>query len=346
MKFRAGVAGDAMPLTLRSTHVRPINETATQTRQPIDLIYTGAATLNEPSLSELKAFDAAARCGSMSAAARALGLRQPTVSAHVARIESHFGVELFHRRGHQLQLTPFGHTLRDVTHRIFRAEEDALAMLASARSCYSGRLALCAVGPYNVTPMLKRFRARWPAVSLAVSVGDSRQIVEQVLDFRGDLGVLVHAVDDPRIHCVPYRRQRLIVMAPRDHALAVQRTVRLQNLQGQAFVVREEGSSTRRVFDQALAAAGISIQVALEFGSREAVREAVAQGLGLGVVADAAFLPDPRLVPLAIEGPGLYTHPHVICLAERRQVPLVASFLTVVDELRREAQAGETKAAA
>lgn len=291
--------------------------------------------MRAPSLSELKAFDATARCGSMSAAARALGLRQPTVSAHVARLEAHYGVELFHRRGQQLQLSEFGTALRDVTHRIFRAEDDALALLASARSCYHGRLTLCAVGPYNVTPMLKRFRERWPRVSLAVSVGDSRQIVEQVLDFRGDLGVLVHGVDDPRLHCVPYRRQRLMVFAPRTHALAQRGSVRLADLQHQEFVVREEGSTTRRVFEQGLHGAGVGIRVALEFGSREAVREAVAQGLGLGVVADSAYQPDPRLVPLPIEGPGLYTHSHVICLAERRQVPLLAGFLAIVDELRQ-----------
>lgn len=290
--------------------------------------------MREPSLSELKAFDATARCGSMSAAARALGLQQPTVSAHIARIESHYGVELFHRRGHQVQLTAFGQTLRDVTNRIFRAEEDAQALLAGARSHYTGRLALCAVGPYNVTPMIKRFRERWPGVKLAVSVGDSRQIVEQVLDFRGDLGVLVHAVHDARIHCVPFRLQRLLVFAPRGHLLAARGGVALADLQQQEFVLREEGSTTRRVFLQALADAGIGIRVSLEMGSREAVREAVAQGLGLGVVSDAAWLPDPRLVPLPINGPPLCTHSHVICLAERRQVPLVAGFLAVVDELR------------
>jgi len=290
--------------------------------------------MREPSLAELKAFDAAARRGSMSTAARELGLSQPTVSAHIASLERHYRVELFHRRGRRLQLTPFGHTLQEATHRIFRAEADALALLASARSRYTGRLALCAVGPYNVVPMLRRFRERWPGVDLAVAMGDSRQIVEQVLDFRGDLGVLVHAVDDPRIHCVPYRRQRLIVFAPRDHALATRGSVHLHDLQGQAFVVREEGSTTRRVFEQGLAAAGVSVRVALEIGSREAVREAVAQGLGLGVVAAPAYLPDPRLVPLAIEGPGLHTHSHVICLAERRAMPLVAGFLAVVDELR------------
>lgn len=287
-------------------------------------------------LSELKAFDATARCGSMSAAARALGLRQPTVSAHVALLESHFGVELFHRRGRRVELTDFGITLRDVTHRIFRGEEDAAALLVSARNQYSGRLSLCAVGPYNVVPMIRRFRERWPRVSVVVSVGDSREIVERVLDYRGDLGVLVHAVHDPRIHCVPFRRQRLMVFAPRGHPLAARGEVRLADLEGESFVVREVGSSTRRVFEDGLRAAQVTTRVAVEMGSREAVREAVAQGLGLGVVADTAYVPDPRLLPLPLAGPGLFTHSHVICLAERRPVPLVAGFLAVVEALRSE----------
>lgn len=285
-------------------------------------------------LAELKAFDATARTGSMSAAARALGLTQPTVSTHVGRLEAHYGVELFHRRGRRVELTDFGETLRDVTHRIFRGEEDAAALLASARNRYSGRLVLCAVGPYNVVPMIRRFLQRWPRVEVSVSVGDSRQIVERILDYRGDLGVLVHPVEDPRIHCVPLRRQRLMVFAPRDHPLAARASVRIADLQGQAFVVREVGSTTRRVFEEGLRRAGVAIRVAVEMGSREAVREAVAQGLGLGVVADTAYVGDARLAPLPIEGEGLYTHSHVICLAERRPVPLIADFLRAADEMR------------
>lgn len=291
--------------------------------------------MHEPSLTELKAFDATARAGSMSAAARLLGLRQPTISAHIAHLESAWGVELFFRRGRRVELTEFGRTLRDATNRIFRAEEDALALLASARSHYQGRLTLCAVGPYNVMPMISRFRQRWPRVGVSVTVGDSRQIVERILDFRGDVGVLVHPISDPRVHCVPYRRQRLMVFAHRDHPLAASGAVRLTDLRGQAFVMREHGSTTRDVFEKGLAQAGVEVEVALEIGSREAVREAVAQGLGLGVVADTAYVADPRLVPLPIAGAGLHTHSHVICLAERRPVPLIAGFLDIVDDIRR-----------
>jgi LysR family transcriptional regulator, low CO2-responsive transcriptional regulator len=289
----------------------------------------------QPSLTELKAFDATARARSMSAAARALGLRQPTVSAHIASLEASLGVELFFRRGNRLELTEFGRTLSGITNRIFRAEEDAQALIASVRSRYTGHLRIWAVGPYNVVPMLKSFLRRWPNVNVAVGVGDSKQIVEQILDYRGDIGVLVHSVTDPRIHCVPFRRQRLLVFANREHPLGHRASICLEDLEQQLFVMREEGSTTRRVFERSLQEAGVKVRVSLEMGSREAVREAVAHGLGLGVVADTAYVPDPRLVKLPIDGPDMFTHSHVICLAERQTVPLLAGFFSIVDELRQ-----------
>jgi len=81
-----------------------------------------------------------------------------------------------------------------------------------------------------------------------------------------------------------------------------------------------------------LAAAGVRVKSSLEMGSREAVREAVAQGLGLGVVAQTAFVADSRLVVLPIRDMALSTHVHVICLAERRSAPLISNFLAVVKE--------------
>lgn len=288
----------------------------------------------EGSSAELRAFDAAARTGSMSAAARELGLTQPTVSAHVAALERGYGVELFFRRGRRVELTDFGRQLHEVTHRMFRTEEEATALLQQARSQYCGRLLVCAVGPYNVLPIITRYRQQWPRVQLAVSIGDSRRIVEQVLDYRGDVGMPLYAVDDPRLLCLPFRRQRLLVFAPRAHPLAGGGELQLSDLEGHAFVLREPGSATRRVFEQGLAQAGVKIQIALEMGSREAVREAVAQGLGLGVVAQPAYLPDPRLVALPLAGEGLYTYPHVICLKERASATLIANFLRLVEQLR------------
>ena len=290
--------------------------------------------IDDLSFSELKAFEATARCGSMSAAARQLNCRQPTISGHIANLEQRYGVELFHRLGRRLELTDFGVLLHEVSNRMCQAEQDAAALLLGARCQYVGRLHIAAIGPYNVMPLLTRFRQRHPAVQIAVSVGDSRRIVERIGRYEGDIGVVLHAVGDPRYVCMPYRRQQLVVFARRGHALAQRGELRLHDLENQEFVMREEGSTTRRVFEQALLAAGVRIRATLEMGSREGVREAVAQGLGLGVVADTAFLDDPRLCRLPLPVPALHTHPHLICLAERRQARLINSFFEVVQQHR------------
>jgi len=286
------------------------------------------------SSAELRAFDATARSGSMSAAARLLGIRQPTISAHIAGLEKRFGVELFVRRGRGVELTNFGTALHEVSNRIYRAEQQAALLLMSARSQYEGHLKVSAVGPYNVLPMVKRFRALFPKIRLAISVGDSQQILANILDQRDDVGVLLHAVHDERVHCIPYRRQALVVFASLAHTLAKRTNMKMCDLEGYEFVMREQGSQTRSVFESGLAASGVRVRSSLEMGSREAVREAVAQGLGLGVVAQTALTADPRLVVLPIRDMALSTNVHVICLAERRSAPLITNFIGVVEELK------------
>jgi aminoethylphosphonate catabolism LysR family transcriptional regulator len=285
---------------------------------------------------ELRAFDATARTGSMSAAARLLGIRQPTISAHVARLEQGFGVELFVRRGRGVELTGFGRVLHEITNRIYRAEEQAGVMLLSARSQYEGHLRIGAIGPYNVVPMAMRYRERFPSVRLSVAIGDSREIVARILESRDDLGLLLHAVLDERVHCIPYRRQPLVVFAATTHPLARISALSMSDLQGHEFVLREQGSWTRAVFEAGLAAAGVRIRTSVEMGSREAVHESVARGLGLGVVALTALVPDERIVVMPIADLDMQTHVHVICLRERQAAPLIAGFLDVVESFRSE----------
>lgn len=285
-------------------------------------------------LAALKAFDATAHWGSMTAAARALSLQQPTVSAHIQRLEQQYGVELLYRRGRRLELTTFGRALLEHTRRAFSAEENAHALLAAARICYAGRLMVHAIGPYNVVPILKAFEQAHPQVSVAIGVGDSKTITEKIIDYQGDVGVVLDHVEVPELYGMSYRTQRLVVFAHCDHPLAQRGAISLQELHGQRFVMREQGSTTRRVLEQALADRGVQIHAALEMGSREAVREAVAHGLGLGVVSQTAYVSDPRLVRLSLRDSAMATQVYLICRSERRQSPLIAAFFDVAGRLR------------
>ncbi len=284
-------------------------------------------------LTGLRAFHYTARHGGTTAAAAAMGLSQPTVSAQVSALEKQFQVELFVQVGRRLMTTEFAEGLLTLTNRMFELEDEAEALLGEARGLRSGHLRIDAVGPFNVMPMLGEFRQRWPGVYVTLSVGDSSQVVDRILNYHADVGVLVHDVSDERVHSLPFRRQRLLVFAHRAHPL-VGRPLRLADLEGQDLLVRETGSTTRKVFDAALRNAGVRMRPVMEIGSRESIREAVACGLGLGVVSDVAYVPDERLRPLDITDFEAFSHAHVICLKERMKSRLLNAFLNVVESLR------------
>ncbi len=274
----------------------------------------------------LRGFHAVARAGSITGGARLAGLSQPTLSAQLAELERHFQVELFYRRGRRVAITPLGLALRERTHRLFELEAEALGLLSANASVLTGELRIAAVGPYNAMRLLAGFRAEHPHLQIQVATGDSALVLARVLDFAADLGLVVERPADPLIEALPLRRQPLWLLAPPGHALARRAVVRLADLAGQAFVVRDSGSTTQRVFEACLAQAGVAIRVALRVGSREAVREAVAQGLGLGIVADVGFVPGPAIVGLPFAEPQMATHAHLIWLASRRDARMISAF--------------------
>lgn len=115
----------------------------------------------------------------------------------------------------------------------------------------------------------------------------------------------------------------VVLMIPAHHPWASRSTVDLAELQGIPMVLREQGSATRRRFEEALSVAAVAPEIVLEIGSREAVREAVAAGLGLGVIQEPEFSNDPRIAKAAINDADITAGEYIICLAERRDSRLL-----------------------
>lgn len=279
---------------------------------------------------QLRSFHAVAQRLSFTAAARELGVSQPTVTTQVKSLEAEFGVELFVRRGRRIELTETGAGLLDITRRLFADEKEAADYLNETRGLRTGHLRVGAVGPYHVTDMLAAFNARHPGLYVSVTVGNSRDTLRDLLDYRTDVAVLAHVDPDPRLVAIPYRRHRVIAFCPADHPFAQRRSIRLRDMESQRLIVREAGSTTRRAFDQAMREANVRARVVMEIGSRESIREAVAKGIGMGVVSEAEFIPDPRIRPLPIADAEIYTYAHVVHLKERQKARLVHAFLQVL----------------
>jgi LysR family transcriptional regulator, low CO2-responsive transcriptional regulator len=291
---------------------------------------------------QLRAFHAVASTGSFTAAAERLRVSQPAVTMQVKALEEAHGVELFRRRGRRVEQTDLGQALADLTRRLFGIEEEVEELLGAARKLRRGRLRVGADAPYHVIGLLAAFRESYPDLTISLGVGNSSAVLRDVLDGKSDVAVLAEVEPDPRIHAVPCGRHRLIAFVARQSRWGKRKRIRLADLEGEPMILREVGSITRRTLESALAAAGVRPHVVMEIGSREAVREAVAAGLGIGVVSEAELGQDARLTALAIEGAGqaLENTEYVVCLSERRKLRLVQAFFDLAAARFSEKPAG------
>ena len=281
----------------------------------------------------LRSFHAVAVEGGFTAASRFLNVGQSTVTIQVKALEDYYTVELFHRRGRSVELTEAGRDLFAVTRRFMSLEEEARDLLNAYGGFHTGQLKVGAVGPYHATEMLSAFHDRYPDIRLTVAVGNSTEMVQRLLDYEADVGVLAHVEDDPRIFAMPYSRHPVVVFVHTRHRFARRRSVRIEELQGEPMVMREVGSTTRLAFEAALASAGVTIEPVMEIGSREAVWLAVARGIGIGVVSDIEYIPHPQLHTIKISNANVYTTAHVNCLTERKDSRLIGAFFQVCREL-------------
>ena len=281
---------------------------------------------------QLRAFHSVAEEGGFTRAAEALNVTQPTLSGQVRALEDAYGVKLFERRGRGVEPTDLGQALHAVTRRLFDLESEAEQLLTAARGLRRGRLRVGADAPYHVVPLLAAFNRRHPGIELALSFGNSEAVLQELFARRSDVAVLPDSPKDDRLYARAFRRERLVVFVDRGHPWARRRAVRLAELAGRRLVLREPGSTTRALFEAALRARGIAPAGVLEVGSREAVREAVAAGLGIGAVFESEFGNDDRLHPLALRDATLAATEYAACLQDRRATPVVSAFLEMVPE--------------
>lgn len=276
---------------------------------------------------QLRSFHSVAEEGSFTKAAERLGITQPTLSEQVRALEERYGVTLFERVGRGVELTELGRRLREVTRRIAAEEAAAEAVMVSARGLRSGRLRVMADAPHLLLPILGLFHRRHPEIQLSIGFGNTSAVRLALRDRRCDAAVLPGLPGEERMVTLLLRRDHLVAMVTRDHAWRERRSVGLEELSRQPLLLREPGSGTRARLEEALTDAGLVPERALELGSREAVAEAAAAGLGVGVVSESEFGHDRRLRKLELRGAGLTTSEYLVCLEAKGEEPPVRALL-------------------
>jgi aminoethylphosphonate catabolism LysR family transcriptional regulator len=284
-------------------------------------------------MTQLRAFHLVADAGSFSLAARTAGLSQPTLSAQVRALEASYAVDLFDRRGRGVRMTPTGQSLFALTTRLIAAEEEARALLTGGRTLTRGHLRVSADSAYHVMPILAELKRLHSGLTFALKIDNSANVLDHLTEHGADVAVMAKMTSDPRIYSMKLREDRLIVFVKQGHAWARRRRIRISELIGKDIVVRERGSITREVFEERLAQASVTAASLIEVQTREAVREAVAAGFGVGVVFDSEFGTDARFHRIEVGDSDLSVGEYVICLQERRRLPVVRAFLNAARDM-------------
>lgn len=302
------------------------------TERPAPAVFEHSVTLRQ-----LVFLRAVIEAGGFTAAARRLLATQPTVSYEIARLEQLTGVTLIDRRGGRVRPTAEGRLLYEYAVRAISTIEEAGDALRELRGVQRGRLAIGAdgtFGTYALPRLLGEFRHQYPNVQLQGSIESSPQLLRSLRDESLELAIVCDVMGyvGGTADLVRYEIDecRFVVAAARGWPRSGWGRLPLDVLAGEPFIVREADSWPRRMFDDLAARITPPPRIALELATTEAIKQAVAAGLGLMLSSDHAIRNEVargELVILDLEGFPIRGRYHLIHLKSRRLSFAARAFL-------------------
>lgn len=236
-------------------------------------------------LTQLLAFLTVVRRGSVTAAAEELVVTQPSVSAAIAALERELGVELTERAGRSLRPTAAGEAYARYAADVLGLLDQGARAAREAADGGRGTLRLSAVttaGEYLVAPLVRAFREHRPGLEISLDVGNRDDVFRRLADHEVDVALSGRVPEDARLHGEPFADNEFVLIAAPEDPLTRRRWVAVEELADRPWLLREEGSGTRTLSEEYLAAHGLEPRV-LTFGSNGAIKQAVRLGLGVAL---------------------------------------------------------------
>jgi DNA-binding transcriptional LysR family regulator len=290
-------------------------------------------------LHQIDIFCAIVKHQSFSRAAETLFLTQPTVSGHMKNLEAELGVKLLDRMGKRAIATEAGEILFRHGTRLLEERDRAKQEIEQLTGRMSGVLTIggsTIPGAYLLPPLIGAFKKMNPGISVQLSIDDTAKITEAVLAGSLRIGIVGARLSDLQLEVHPFESDELVIAVPSRHPWARKRTVTPRDLKGQPFILREQGSGTRKIMEERLEKAGCSIadlNIEAIVGSSDAVRQSVKAGLGISILSLRALMDDieaGRLAAVRVAGVKMERHFYVILLKGRTRSPLCKAFLDFI----------------
>lgn len=284
------------------------------------------------STNQLRTFVTVARLLNFSRAAEVLYISQPAVSIQVRKLERQIGIPLFEQIGRSIFLTPGGQLLCRYAERVLTLFEEFSDDLAELQRVCQGPLkvgAIATIGVSVLPGLLRQFTVEYPQVTLRVLIANEPEVAHHVLEGQLDLGIITDSYQEPRLKSVPLRQDELVVVVSPEHRWAELSFIEPWQLADEPLIIRGRGSPVRARVEQALASAGVTMNVVAEMNNNEAIIRSVEAGLGITIISNyaiAAELAGRRIRQLRIAGVPLRCSFNLVTLEAKHATPNVRAF--------------------
>ncbi|MBY4675420.1 LysR family transcriptional regulator [Marinobacterium arenosum] len=257
-------------------------------------------------LRQLQVFLAVAHYDNITRAAESLSMSQSAASGALRELEEQFDIQLFDRVGKRLQINELGRLLRpraeSLLERALALEQDLSQHQAVGQLKIGATLT---IGDYLAVGLIARYMAEYPGARPQLQVANTSTIAARVANFDLDIGLIEGEIQHPELEIQPWRGDELAVFCAPDHPLAGKPRLSDTDLLSANWILREPGSGTRQTFDHALHGLLPELNILLELEQTEAIKRAVAAGLGIGCLSRIALREEfqrQTLVPLSVAG--------------------------------------------
>ena len=290
---------------------------------------------------QLRLFLALADTGSVSAAARAMHVTQPTASMQLREVSESVVLPLYEVIARKVYLTDAGRQLARTARAIVDEWESFGQRVNAMQGLTRGRLrvAVVSTAKYFVPRLLGSFCERHPGIDISLEVLNRDGVVQRLRENRDDLYVMSMPPQDVDLEDQTFLANPLVMIAPAGHPLAARQRLPLKALAAERWILRERGSGTRLATDRFFEAHAFAPQTWLELGSNEAIKEAVAGHLGVAVISRHAIKADDLgrdLCLLPVSGLPIRSQWHVVYPRAKQLSPIAQVFRAhLLQESRR-----------
>jgi DNA-binding transcriptional LysR family regulator len=287
----------------------------------------------------LQVFHTVAKQLSFTKAAELLFMTQPAVTFQVKQLEEHFNTRLFERSHGKISLTPAGELALDYAERILNMTGEMEARISELTGQVSGPLLIGAsttIAEYMLPRLLGEFKQKHPDTQARLTVANSETIENKVADHTLDMGLIESPSHHPNLVTQVCCEDELVMICAPFSDLANLKSVDPKQVAGHPYISRESGSGTRECIDDFFKGNGVcldELNLVMELGSREAIKGAVAAGLGVAVVSSTTVIKEVKLgeliaIPL---DPPLRRQLSLVYPQEKFRSKLLQSFLDFLE---------------